>query len=293
MRLGLFDSGVGGLSVVNALLNHTPDLHAVYVADTAFMPYGDKPKAVLWGRVSAIVKWLTPQVDAIVVACNTSAALFANDWQTVTPLPVFDPISATAAAFKAMAVAEKNAEAKNAANPNDTAAISGLNHIGVMATPNTVASLAYPVALTQALRQTLPHIQVSQVACPGLATAIELNQLADIKPQLNDWLATLTTATTIATSTSPTANHIVLGCTHYPLALPFLQAHYAQQGVNWFNPADALASQLPPFGAGLGTALPQVNLFTTGNVDAFSQQLRQLPLHQGLLNSAVAALTLV
>jgi glutamate racemase len=241
VTFGFFDSGIGGLSVLKAFLAKNPDLNAIYLADTAWVPYGTKDPAQLRQRIAHIVSWLSPQVDQLVVACNTSAALMQGQWNTLKP--VIDPIQATEIAFKQMPV----------------------RSLAIMATPNTVASQAYVTAL----KVVKPNVHVVQCACPGLADAVEANTVETMQPQLAQWVNTLW-------STPPIPpEHIVLGCTHYPFAANAIQHALQSAGlpaVSLFDPAVAMADQLVLS----NVTLSGIQLFTTGNPDKLHQQVALL-----------------
>jgi glutamate racemase len=260
MRFGLFDSGVGGLSVLQAMLAQQPGLHALYVADTAWLPYGTKDPRALTDRIRHIVTWLTPQVDCLVVACNTSAALLRGHWAELTPLPVCDPITACAIALQQDPTCQ---------------------HIGVLATPNTVNSMAYPLTLQRLLAPRIPSVM--QVACPGLADAVEQHTLDTpaLQAQLNDWV------TQACTPVVP--QYLILGCTHYPFAQAAIRA-FCPAGVQLLNPADALALQVPRVPDIQGANL---QLLTTGNnAAAFAQQVQSLHVGAAIKTARMGVISL-
>jgi glutamate racemase len=239
---GLFDSGIGGLSVLRAMLAEQPDLSAVYIADTAWVPYGTKPPQQLKARVTTIAQWLLPQVRQLVVACNTSAALMQDQW----PTSVIDPITATAQAF--------------ALQP-------GIKHVGVLATPNTVASQAY----IRALQKKHPGLQVSQCACPGLADAIENGSVASLAGSLTQWVSSL--------CHPEPPEVIVLGCTHYPFAHQTITQAILQMGADipLFDPANTIARLATQTEVSMAEQ-PRLQLFTTGDAAHLQAQLQQLAL---------------
>jgi glutamate racemase len=255
MKLGLFDSGLGGLSVLRQLLAVQPQLQAIYLADTAWVPYGTKVPQALRQRIAQVVNWLAPQVDGLVVACNTSAALMHGQWGQHTALPVWDPITA---------VAESLTQQPH------------IKHVGVMATPVTVASQAYMQRITGCC----PTVRVSQVACPGLADAVEQNTLEAITPQLTQWLNSLWTMAGAAGPVPP--QQLVLGCTHYPFATQHI-VPLLPSPVPIIDPARLMALHMPL----QASATPGLQLVTTGSVDAFKQQLLALPLPQSIQQASI------
>ena len=260
---GLFDSGVGGLSVLRAMLASQPSLSAVYVADTAWVPYGTKSPDQLKPRINAIAHWLMPRAQQLVVACNTSAALMHGQW----PAPVIDPIAATAQFF---------------------AGQTAIKRVGVLATPNTVASQAY----VRALQQASPGITVSQCACPGLADAVEQGTVAALSAQLTLWLGSLLNPEPLQA--------LVLGCTHYPFAQQAIIQTMQDLGydIPLFDPAFAMAKQGQQQTTKTLTDLtladltPAIELFTTGDPVQLHKQLQQLDLPLALKQLKPQALSL-
>lgn len=245
--IGVFDSGVGGLTVVSALLRRYPTADLLYVADQAHVPYGGRPltevRSFATGITRALVAW---GCRAVVMACNISSATALADCRSEFPdLPVTGVLGpAVEAALRA---------AGGQAAPR----------IGVLATEGTVATGAYPAMLNSACRGAL----VTQVACPDLVPLIE-NGLKDpelVRRRCSEYLRPLSSAGCSA---------IVLGCTHYPLALDCLRAAASGlfQAVPAFvDPSDAIVDELEgliPLGAGSAT----VRLLTTGDPGRFEAQ---------------------
>ncbi|MEP6810277.1 MAG: glutamate racemase [Chthoniobacterales bacterium] len=186
--IGVFDSGVGGLTVVSALRRLLPNESIFYLGDTARVPYGGKsPTTVQRYSVEIAALLLAENAKTIVVACNTASAL-------ALPALAHLPVSVTG-------VINPGAEAAVTATRN--------RHIGVIGTRATIRSGAYE----QALRNLDPDIRVTARACPLLVPLIEEGRLQSpitdavlleyLEPLLADGIDTL-----------------VLGCTHYPLLRP-------------------------------------------------------------------------
>ena len=187
--IGVFDSGIGGLTVVAALRSVLPDESIYYLGDTARVPYGGKSPSTVQ-RYSREIASLLLDGDAktIIVACNTASAL---------ALPVLTselPVTVTG-------VIKPGAEAAAAATRN--------NHIGVIGTRATIKSGAYE----HAIRELNPHARVTARACPLLVPLIEEGWLqSDVTDKvLMQYLRPLLDAD---------IDTLVLGCTHYPLLRP-------------------------------------------------------------------------
>lgn len=213
--IGLYDSGVGGLTVVRELACCLPNESVVYFGDTARVPYGGRTPAeiVRFGR--EIGNYLMDRgVKLILVACNTSSALALEELTAELPVPLLDVLDAGALAAA-------------------VATISG--RIGVLATQATAASGAYE----RAIRSRLPGADVRVVGCPALVPMIEEGRLDgnEVREALAGYLRPLLAAE---------IDTLVYGCTHYPF-LDRLVAEIAGPGVARVDPAAALARRAADF----------------------------------------------
>lgn len=188
-RIGLFDSGVGGLSVLRQLAASLPAVDFVYLGDTARLPYGNRSQKEIAGFVAEIVGFLTEfRLDAVVMACNTSAAL-AQDVAVKY---------AARAGFEVCNLIEPTAQYLSR---------SGLKRVGILATKATVESRAF----TKALEDVNFAGKVFAVACPALVPLIESGRLGEseiegaLEAALEEYLPKVAGA-----------EAIVLGCTHFP-----------------------------------------------------------------------------
>jgi glutamate racemase len=190
--IGVFDSGIGGLTVARAIYERLPAESTVYFGDTARVPYGPKSPETVTRYSLEILHWLLEQrVKAVVVACNTSTAHALRTLQEATPVPVLGVIK-----------------------PGARAAIAagGGGPVGVIGTAGTIASDAYKRAI-QALA---PGLTVVQRACPLFVPLVEEGWFEHPAAELIavDYLRSLREAC---------VRSLVLGCTHYPLLKPLLQ----------------------------------------------------------------------
>ena len=182
--LGVFDSGVGGLSVVREIREALPAEDIVYVADSAFCPYGDRPAAEVRTRALAVGRHLEAQgAKLLVVACNTATGAALDELRQVVGVPAvgLEPAVKTAAA-----------RTRN-------------GRIGVMATSGTLASERF----LRLVRHHAGALQVVARPCPGLVEVIEEGELHG--PRLTALLERLCLPLTMAA-----VDAVVLGCTHYP-----------------------------------------------------------------------------
>lgn len=190
IKIGMFDSGVGGLSVAREFFRQLPDLPLVYLADSAHVPYGDRSPEELVELGDAIVRRLRHEgAGWIVAACNTSSAVSLPILRKRYPeVPMIGMI-------------EPGARAAVAATRN--------GRIGLLATQVTVRSGAY----VEAIRRIAPEAVVVSQAAPLLVPLVEAGRLHDRETQvvLESYLEPLLNAQ---------VDTVLLGCTHYPFLLP-------------------------------------------------------------------------
>jgi glutamate racemase len=184
--IGVFDSGVGGLTVARALMDLLPDERIVYVGDTARGPYGPRDLAEVRGFTAGIVDWLAAQDTKLVVAaCNTATAAALETDPLSFSVPVVGVIMpAVDAAIRA----------------------SRNGRIGVIGTEGTIASGAYERSVTAAA----PDVKLFSQACPQFVSLVEAGRTTDpeVLTEAADRLAPLVAAG---------VDTLILGCTHYPL----------------------------------------------------------------------------
>ena len=190
--IGVFDSGVGGLTVVRALMERLPLENIVYFGDTARVPYGNKSRATIESYTKQIVDFLFEQdVKALVIACNTIAAVAGQRVrQMAGNMPVLDVIQSGAQAAL-----------------NTTTS----GRIGVMATSTRVNSNAYARAINSQSHNT----RVISQACPLLVPLVE-------EGWLDHEVTRLTAREYLKPILTENVDTLVLGCTHYPLLKPLL-----------------------------------------------------------------------
>ncbi|MDP2133139.1 MAG: glutamate racemase [Sulfuritalea sp.] len=209
--IGVFDSGLGGLSVLAALVEALPQADFAYYADTAHVPYGNKSEAQIQCRVLAIGDYLATQgCDLLVVACNTATAA---------------AVQALRAAHPGIPVVGVEPGIKPAAQESQS------GRIAVLATEATANSQR----LKHLIRDHAANVEVFVEPCPGWATHVEMLQLDD--PALaNDVRAR------IGRLLDQGVDRIVLGCTHYSFLRPLLNDIVGKRA-ELVDVADAVARQ--------------------------------------------------
>ncbi len=190
--IGVFDSGIGGLTVVKALMERLPFENIIYFGDTARVPYGVKSVETIQSFSAQIAEFLLErQVKLLVIACNTMAAVASDVVQGLADVPVLDVIDAGARA--AVAVSRRQA-------------------VGIIGTPTTINSNAY----ARCIHALDSSVRVYSQACPLFVPLVE-----------EGWLDHEVTRLTAREYLKPVfveaVDTLVLGCTHYPLLKPLLQ----------------------------------------------------------------------
>ncbi|MGL5033250.1 MAG: glutamate racemase [Microcystaceae cyanobacterium] len=190
-RIGVFDSGVGGLTVLREIYRQLPQEAILYFGDTARLPYGTRTPQEIIHYVREIMLWMQEeQIKMVIMACNTSSALALDIVREEFKIPILGVIL-----------------------PGARAAVRKGKRIGVISTPATAASNAY----RNAIQEIDPKAEVLQVGCPEFVPLIEQNRIYDpytkqvaqryLQPLLNAEIDTL-----------------IFGCTHYQHLTPVLQA---------------------------------------------------------------------
>lgn len=243
--IGLFDSGIGGLTVAQQILKVQPGASLIYVADQANVPYGGRPLSEVRNFAEAISEALVLRgCSTIVMACNISSAVALPhvrirfpDVQTLGMI--------TAGALSANELTQNG-------------------RVGVLATEGTVRSGAY----TQTLQAINPEIQVMEAPCPEFVPLIEEGDVNDIQ-------AETAACKYLSKLDGFEADTVILGCTHYPLLLPLLQR--LRPNIQFLDPAIPTALQLHSDysdKSDLPNSLHQ--LYTTGCITHFEEQLASL-----------------
>jgi glutamate racemase len=260
--IGVFDSGVGGLTVLHELLVSLPSEDYLYLGDTARFPYGERTTRELESFATEIAEYLLAAgAKLLVIACNAAS-------------------SAALGAVEAMAgrAARSNGEIDviGVVGPATQLAVAGSHsgRIGLMATPATVASGAYERAVSSAD----PHVHLESVACPDLAPIIQGGFPFDshVVETVRGYCVPLREAH---------VDTVILGCTHYPLVAPMLQRSLGR-GVTLVTSGAGVARSVERALASRGLLNPSEDegsyrFFCTGDVESFhalGTRFLQMPL---------------
>ncbi|MDP2256092.1 MAG: glutamate racemase [Polaromonas sp.] len=244
---GVFDSGIGGLSVLKALRAELPHEHFIYIADSGHAPYGERDEAHVLERSRAITRYLLSQnVKAMVIACNT----------------------ATAAAIHLLR-AEHPGLALIGVEPalKPAVALSQTGRIGVMATRSTLSSAKFQALLASQAGRASFVVQ----ACDGLADAIERSAETGETTETIALCSRYTRAMGLFGTKKGQIDTLVLGCTHYPFASAHLRVLLGPE-VQIIDNGEAIARQTRRLlhtaenhdDNPASSAPGQVSLFTTG-----------------------------
>ncbi|PXF64196.1 glutamate racemase [Kangiella spongicola] len=210
--IGIFDSGVGGLSVYQAIRKHLPNENIIYFADSAYAPYGNLSKQKLHERCQHIANFfLKHKAKAMVIACNTATAMMADWLRAEYDLPII-----------ALEPAIKPA-----------VSVTRTGHIGVFATENTLNSSRYQKLVAQFARDKSIH----QVACHGFVEQIEKGDLdgPETTKLVKQYLEPLLEFK---------VDTLVLGCTHYPFLEKTIKKIAGTAPLKLLDTADAVSLQL-------------------------------------------------
>ncbi|WP_077369436.1 glutamate racemase [Anaerosalibacter sp. Marseille-P3206] len=203
--IGVFDSGIGGLTVLNEIMELLPGEDVVYFGDTARIPYGTRSKETVIKYAFQCIRFLLKKdIKAIVVACNTASALTLKEAQANFQIPI-------------IGVIEPGADAAISSTKN--------NKVGVIGTTGTVNSEAYQ----RRIRRLLPSSEVIGVSCPLFVPIVE-----------EGWedtdIAFLTAEKYLQELKEHNIDTLVMGCTHYPI-LRYTIGKVMGESVNLINPA--------------------------------------------------------
>jgi glutamate racemase len=214
LPIGLFDSGVGGFTVLKQLQKLLPSEYVVYFGDTANVPYGDKPPEVIRAYAKNIVEFLVSQgVKAIAIACNVSSSVLTDDDLAQTPVPVFGLISNGAAAAVRMTRCKR---------------------IGILATAATVQTSSY----VKAILSICPEAMVVQSACPKFVPLIENGVFEgnEVNSAVEQYAKPLLEAE---------VDTVIYGCTHYPFLEQAIQHRFPDASL--VDPAVEIVTELSSY----------------------------------------------
>ena len=247
--IGVYDSGVGGLSVLRAIHSHLPNESTLYFADQGKVPYGERPLEEVRQLAEGVAQMLMAEgAKLIVIACNTASAAALKHLRVLYPDYPFVGM-------------------EPAVKPAAEQTLSG--KVGVLATPSTFHGELYASVVERFAKD----VQIYEATCPGLVRQIERGYLATprtrrileqaLEPMLAEGVDTL-----------------VMGCTHFPFVIPLIQ-QISGEGVRVIDPAPAIARQTERvlIQRELLNTLelsPPHRYLTSGDPDRFGRFLEQL-----------------
>ena len=200
--IGVFDSGYGGLTILDKIREVLPEYDYIYLGDNARAPYGTRSFEVVYEFTrQAVNKLFDMGCHLVILACNTASAKALRSIQ-MNDLPGIDP------ARRVLGVIRPTVEC--------VVEISKKHHIGVLATAGTIKSASYPLQI----HKIFPEIQVSGTACPMWVSLVENNESQDegadyfIRKYIDQLL-----------SKDPQIDTVILGCTHFPILLPKIRQY--------------------------------------------------------------------
>lgn len=254
--IGIYDSGIGGLSVLRAVRKELPGESLLYFADQKHLPYGERPLPAVRAMAEGVARYLIERgVKMVVVACNTASGAALHElraWFPKIPFVGMEPA------------------VKPAAERTQT------KRIGVLATPTTFDGPSY----ASVVERFAEGVTVIERPCPGLVAIIESGDEAALEPALIEWIEPLT---------AEGIDQLVLGCTHYPLVRERIQ-RIAGPGVTIIDPAPAVARQVRRVLTERGMLAHRghgaLQLQTTGEPHLFGCQVERylelngVPIHQ-------------
>jgi len=249
--IAVFDSGVGGLTVLAEIRRRLPEESTLYLGDSARAPYGPRPADEVRAFTREAVAWLQSQdIKVLVLACNTATSQALPAVRANARVPVLGVVRPGAVA---------------------AAAATRSGHVGVVATAGTVNSAAYPAAIAEAD----PRLTVTQQACPDLVPLVEAGTLTgpSVTAAVGGYLEPLL-------AEDPSIDTLLLGCTHYPLLRTEFE-RLTGPGVAVVDSAFTTALALEDLLDVLGNRAPAGNkplhrLTTTGPAPAFAALAERL-----------------
>ena len=244
LKIGIFDSGIGGFTILDSLMKTRNDVEVFYLADTKRVPYGNKDFEQIRSIAKQICNWFEDKnLDALLVACNTTNACALDILENNLEIPCFDLI-------------------------NSVSEIVTKECIGVLATPATVKSSYYK----KIIESKGENIKVFEKACPEFVSEIEKNNLNFKK--LN-YLASLYLKPLLKEN----IEEIILGCSHYPLIYDVLK-NKMHSNIRIIDPSVALINKfnnaflIPKNDCCKSVYHENIKFFVTSKSDEFSKKVK-------------------
>ncbi len=244
LKIGIFDSGIGGFTILNSLLRTRNDVEVLYLADTKRIPYGNKEFHEIRFIAKEICYWFEDKnLDALLIACNTTNACALDILENKLKIACFDLI-------------------------NSVSEIVEKKIIGILATPTTVKSSYYE----KAIKFKNENLKIFQQECPEFVSEIEANKINLQKLNLlsDSYLNPLL---------KENIQELVLGCSHYPLIYDILRKK-VKPHINIIDPSSALIKKFNkrfPISENFcfdGISYEDVKFFVTSKNEEFSKKVK-------------------
>ncbi|MDC3073315.1 glutamate racemase [Prochlorococcus sp. AH-716-O13] len=244
LKIGIFDSGIGGFTVLRTLMKTRKDIEVFYLADTKRVPYGNKNIEQIRFMAMDICNWFKDKnLDVLLIACNTTNACALDILENNLEIPCFDLI-------------------------NSVSEIVAKKYIGVLATPATIKT-SYYKKMIESKRE---NVKVFQQACPEFVPEIEKNNL-----DLNrlEYLSNLY----INPLLNENIEEIILGCSHYPLIYNVLKSKI-HSNIRIIDPSAALVNKfnnsflIPKNYSYESTSIDNIKFFVTEKSEDFSRKVK-------------------
>lgn len=226
MKIGVFDSGYGGLTILEKIRHTLPEYDYIFLGDNARAPYGTRSFEVIYQYTwQGVQRLLEEGCTLVILACNTASAKALRTIQQHNLPPIREH-----EARNVLGVIRPTVE--------QVASMTLTGHIGVVATPGTILSGSYPIEL----HKQNPEITLTGKACPMWVPLIEAGEHRDpgadyfVNKYLNELMAD-----------DPLIDTLILGCTHYPLLLPKIEQALSERGVRIICQGDIVAQSLKDY----------------------------------------------
>ena len=244
LKIGIFDSGIGGFTILNSLLKERKDVEVFYLADTKRIPFGNKNFKEIRIIAKEICTFFADKnLDALLIACNTTNACALDILENNLRIPCFDLI-------------------------NSVSEIVNKKIIGVLATQTTIRSSFYK----NAINSKKENLKIFQQECPEFVSEIE-------KEKLNFDKLNYLTDLYLSPLIKNKIEELILGCSHYPLIYNFLRKKI-DSNIKIIDPSEALIKKfnesfaIPETDRYEGTSYENVKFFVTSKRDEFSNKVK-------------------
>lgn len=246
MKIGLMDSGLGGLTVLDELSKKYKGLELIYFADQKNCPYGEKTATEIEKAVRNVMGFfVSKKVNMIIIACNTATAIMLKKLQNEMPIPV-------------IGVIEPGSQMAAESTKN--------NKVAVWATKKTIETNIY----AQKIKEKKDDITVFSYKCEEFVPLIEADNQEALEQVIEKYVLSII---------ENDVDTVVLGCTHYPLEKDLIDKKIKQntmKKINIVNPAIRTIESISQYIKGNSLKENKIEYYTSGNEEVFSEQLKNI-----------------